>query len=76
MWELETEPGFQGELDWMDRFVPEELGPRRSRQGDEAYERPMRGTWPTAWLPGLQGPALQEYPEHLGALNAKGEVDA
>ena len=27
-WDFETEPEFQRELDWMDAFVRDEIGPR------------------------------------------------
>jgi acyl-CoA dehydrogenase len=41
MWDFETEPEFQEKLDWMDRFVREEIEPIDALWGDKVYERPM-----------------------------------
>ena len=41
MWEFETEPEFQEKLDWMDRFVRDEIEPLDALWGDKVYERPM-----------------------------------
>jgi acyl-CoA dehydrogenase len=41
MWDFETEPEFQEKLDWMDRFVREEVEPVDALWGDKVYERPM-----------------------------------
>ena len=44
MWEFETEPEFQEKLDWMDRFVREEIEPLDALWGGKVYERPMDPT--------------------------------
>lgn len=41
MWDFETEPEFQQKLDWMDRFVREEIEPLDALFAHRVYERPM-----------------------------------
>jgi acyl-CoA dehydrogenase len=41
VWDFETEPEFQAKLDWMDRFVTDEVEPVDALWGDKVYERPM-----------------------------------
>jgi acyl-CoA dehydrogenase len=40
-WDFETDPEFQEKLDWMDRFVREEVEPVDALWGHQVYERPM-----------------------------------
>src|SRR5262245_37839093 len=39
-WDFSTEPEFQERLDWMDRFVREEIEPLDALRGDRAYHPP------------------------------------
>jgi acyl-CoA dehydrogenase len=41
VWEFETEPEFQEKLDWMDRFVTEEVEPLDALWREKVFERPM-----------------------------------
>jgi acyl-CoA dehydrogenase len=41
MWDFSTEAEFQEKLDWMDRFVTEEVEPIDALWGDRVFERPM-----------------------------------
>src|SRR5262245_59412415 len=40
-WEFETDPGFQGKLEWMKTFVHEEIEPLDVVWPHEVYKRPM-----------------------------------
>jgi acyl-CoA dehydrogenase len=41
VWEFETEPEFQQKLDWMDRFVTDEVEPLDALWREKVFERPM-----------------------------------
>jgi acyl-CoA dehydrogenase len=44
MWEFETEPEFQEKLDWMDRFVREEVESLDALWHGQAFARPIDPT--------------------------------